>query len=73
MYIPNIMNPQIQFNSDNNDTLAFTLSGVYVSFANGIRRTILSDIPQIVFRTTPYEENKSTFIINTTRLNNEVL
>ena len=67
------MNPHIQFNSDNNDTLAFTLSGVNVSFANGIRRTILSDIPQIVFRTTPYEENKSNFIINTTRLNNEVL
>jgi len=69
----NIMDPHIQFNSDDNDTLSFTLYGVNVSLANAIRRTILSDINQIVFKTTPYEENKSNFIINTTRQNNEVL
>ena len=67
------MNPLIQFNSDNNDTLAFTLSGVNVSFANGIRRTILSDIPQIVFRTTPYEENTCNITKNTSRFHNEII
>lgn len=67
------MNPTTVFNSDDNDTLSFTLAGVNVSLANAIRRTILSDINQLVFKTTPYEENKATFIVNTTRLNNEVL
>jgi DNA-directed RNA polymerase subunit L len=51
----------------------FTLSGVNVSLANAIRRTILSDIPLVVFRTTPYEQNKATIISNTSRLNNEII
>jgi len=66
------MNPQVQLLS-NDDTLQFTLKGVNVSIANAIRRTILSDIPLIVFRTSPYEKNKATIITNTTRLNNEIL
>lgn len=57
----------------NKDELTFVLSGVNVSLANALRRTILSDIPAVVFRTTPYEENKATIHINTTRLNNELL
>jgi len=55
------------------DELTFVLSGVNVSLANALRRTILSDIPAVVFRTTPYEENKATIHINTTRLNNELI
>jgi len=51
----------------------FTLSGVNVSLANAIRRTILSEIPIIVFRTSPHEHNKATIITNTSRLNNEIL
>ena len=51
----------------------FTLSGVDVSIANGIRRVLLSEVPIVVFRTTPYLENKATFFANTTRLNNEIL
>jgi DNA-directed RNA polymerase alpha subunit len=53
--------------------LTFTLSGIDVSYANAIRRTILSDIPIVVFKTTPYEENKANILINTSRLNNEVV
>jgi DNA-directed RNA polymerase alpha subunit len=68
------MNPHVQLNSAHNDEmLMFTLSGVNVSLANAIRRTILSDIPLIVFRTTPYEQNKANIISNTSRLNNEIL
>jgi DNA-directed RNA polymerase subunit L/DNA-directed RNA polymerase alpha subunit len=51
----------------------FTISNIYVSYVNAIRRTILSDIPIVVFRTTPYEENKANIIINTSRLNNEII
>ena len=53
--------------------MTFTISNVDVSYVNGIRRTILSDIPIVVFKTTPYEENKSNIIINTSRLNNEIV
>ena len=68
------MNPQVELNSRHNDEmLLFTLSGVNVSLANAIRRTILSDIPLVVFRTTPYEQNKANIIANTSRLNNEIL
>jgi DNA-directed RNA polymerase subunit L len=51
----------------------FTISNVDVSYVNAIRRTILSDIPIVVFKTTPYEENKANIIINTSRLNNEIV
>jgi DNA-directed RNA polymerase subunit L len=51
----------------------FTISNIDVSYVNAIRRTILSDIPIIVFKTTPYEENKANIITNTSRLNNEIV
>ena len=58
---------------EENGVMTFTLKGCDVSYANAIRRTIISDIPTVVFKTTPYEKNKSKFITNTTRLNNEIL
>jgi DNA-directed RNA polymerase subunit L len=67
------MNPQVELLSNKDDVLQFTLSGVNVSLANAIRRIILSDIPTLVFKTTPYQENKATILVNTTRLNNEIL
>jgi DNA-directed RNA polymerase subunit L len=71
------MNPHIEITVKNeklnSDTLTFTLSGTDVSLANSIRRTILSDIPTVVFKTTPYEENTANIIENTTRLNNEII
>ena len=68
------MNPQVDYTSKKeSEILSFTLSGVNVSIANSIRRTILSDIPCVVFKTTPYEENKANIIVNTSRLNNEIL
>jgi DNA-directed RNA polymerase subunit L len=67
------MNPQITNPIEVDGKLSFTLSGINVSLSNAIRRTILSDIPTVVFKTTPYEENKATILVNTTRLNNEIL
>jgi len=67
------MNPHIEKNNKKGDMLSFTLSGANVSIANAIRRTILSDIPTVVFKTSPYEECKANIITNTTRLNNEIL
>ena len=67
------MNPVITNLAEDNDTLTFTLSGVNVSLANALRRIMLSDIPCVVFRTTPYIQNKMDILSNTTRLNNELI
>jgi DNA-directed RNA polymerase alpha subunit len=67
------MNPLIESIKEEDGSLKFVLSGVNVSLANALRRTIISDIKSIVFKTTPHEENKCNILVNTTRLNNEIL
>jgi len=67
------MSAKIEELKESGDTMTFTLTGVDTSYANGIRRVILSEIPIVVFKTTPHEENKSNILINTSRLNNEII
>jgi len=67
------MNPRIDNISNDGDILKFTLSGVNLSLANAIRRVILSDIPTVVFKTSPIEQNKCNIEVNTTRFNNEIV
>ena len=59
--------------NNNSGTLYFTLSNINVSYANAIRRVILSDIPTVVIRTFPYEKNDVNIEINTSILNNEII
>lgn len=65
--------PKIRDIVNDDNILKFTLSNVNVSIANAVRRTVLSDIPTVVFKTTPQEENRAKIITNTSRLNNEIL
>jgi DNA-directed RNA polymerase subunit L len=58
--------------NEDGDMMTFTLA-TDVSIANAIRRTILSDIECVVFKTTPHSENKVDIHTNTTRMNNEIL
>ena len=67
------MNPKITDLSQEDNYLQFRLSGINVSIANALRRIILSEIPTIVFRTSPYEQNLVNIEINTTRMNNELI
>jgi DNA-directed RNA polymerase alpha subunit len=67
------MNPNITNLEEESGILKFTLYNLNVSLANALRRVILSDIPCIVFKTTPYEQNKAVFETNTTRMNNEII
>jgi DNA-directed RNA polymerase subunit L len=67
------MSARLENLKESDDILTFTLGGVDVCYANAIRRTILSDIPVVCFKTTPYAENKADILINTTRLNNEII
>lgn len=65
--------PKIAILSEENNTLQFTLSNIHHSLANSLRRIALSDVPTIVFRTFPHNESKVDIIVNTTRLNNEII
>jgi len=67
------INVKISNLEENNELLKFTLSNVNVSYANALRRTILSNIPLLVFRTQPYDRNNVDIKVNKTRLNNELL
>ena len=58
---------------ENNNTLKFTISNINVSYINAIRRILLSEIPCIVIKTEPHEENNVNIISNKTRLNNELI
>ena len=58
---------------ENSGILTFTLSNINVSYANALRRVLLSDIPLIVFKTQPYSENNVNILINKTRMNNELI
>lgn len=53
--------------------LHFTIKDVHVSYANAIRRTILSDIPTVVIRTETSEINTCKITANTTRFHNEIV
>jgi DNA-directed RNA polymerase subunit L len=67
------MDPRVEPFDTSDDSIGFTLSGVNVSLANAVRRTILSDIPMVVFRTTPNDQNRCIILENTSRLNNEII
>lgn len=58
---------------DDNDILRFTLSNLNVSFANALRRIILSEIPINVIRTETEDVNQCKITSNTGRLHNEIV
>lgn len=65
--------PTIKDLKEQDDILSFDIENINVSLINALRRTIISDIPCFVFRSTPYEKNKVSILENTTRLNNEII
>lgn len=67
------MNPQVSDLSIELNNLTFKLTNINVSLANAIRRTILNEINNVVFRTTPHDKNDAVFLTNTTRFNNEII
>ena len=67
------MNPTIINLLEADNVLNFTIKDINVSLANALRRVILSEIPTIVFKTFPHDENDAIFEINTTRFNNEII
>ena len=54
--------------TSNLKTIHFTISDMNVSLANAIRRTVLADIPTVVFA-----DANMVITTNTTRMNNELI
>ena len=67
------MEPSVSDLSQDDQYLRFTLENANTSIANGLRRIVLSEIPCVVFRTSPYEKNLTTIEVNTSRMNNELI
>jgi len=70
--------PEISDQKENNDVYSFRIEKCNVSIINAIRRTLLSDIKTIGFKTEPYNdlnETLNSIIIyeNTTSFTNEIL
>ena len=65
--------PRIVSRTDERGELRFTIDKINVSLANTLRRIILSDVPTLVFRTTPHSESKSSITVNTSRIHNQIL
>ena len=63
----------IEFTQEDGDRLFFTVNGVDVSVANAIRRVIISEVPTVVFKALPGDDEGISIKTNTTRLNNEIL
>lgn len=60
-------------NDINNGVMDFQLKDVNVSVANALRRSIISNIPSIVFRGFPHDANNIHFKKNTSKFHNEYL
>ena len=63
----------VSFRGQKKGVLHFTIDNINVSIANALRRTILADIPTLVFNCFPHEQNDADIHINTSRMNNEML
>ena len=64
---------QCVITKDTEYDLEFTIESIDLSIVNAIRRTILSNIPAVVFCTSPHEKDRSIVYKNTTMLNNEII
>ena len=58
---------------ENNNEIKFVLNGVDPCIANGLRRTLLSDIPCVVMKTLPHDQCKVNITKNTSKFNNEII
>lgn len=74
MCLPYInMAPLVSNITETEDSFQFDIANVDVSIVNSLRRVILSNIDQLVFRGFPHAENQLVFEKNNTKFNNEFL
>lgn len=67
------MIPKVVKLVENDNILEFTAESVHVSYVNGLRRILLSEIPVNAFITEKHETNQCNILKNTTRFHNEIV
>jgi DNA-directed RNA polymerase alpha subunit/DNA-directed RNA polymerase subunit L len=67
------INPVVSKNYEDEGILHFVVEDIPVCLANGIRRTIMSDIPIIAIRTETSSINQCQIETNTSRFHNEII
>ena len=67
------INPVVSKNYEDDGVLHFIIEDIPVCLANGIRRTIMSDIPVIAIRTETSSINQCQIETNTSRFHNEII
>ncbi len=67
------MEPIVTNRVETDDSLRFELANVDVSVVNSLRRVVLTNIDQLVFRGFPHAENQLSIEKNNTKFNNEFL
>ena len=67
------MAPVVSNLSETEDSLRFEIVNVDVSIVNSLRRVVLTNVNQMVFRGFPHAENQLVFHKNNTKFNNEFL
>ncbi len=67
------MEPIVSNLTETGDALRFEIANIDVSVVNALRRVILTNIDQMVFRGFPHAENELIFEKNNTKFNNEFL
>lgn len=70
-HITNIRYPYAKTWDKQNFYVEFEVGNIQTSMANGIRRTIISDIKTVGFRTEPYKASQVNIIVNDTPLHNQ--
>ena len=68
-----MVEPSVQDYSLNRLTLSFTLTNCSRSLANGLRRTIMADVPCVVLHAETSADDGPSFHVNTSRRTNEIL
>lgn len=64
---------ELTFKDIKEDSLTVNFRNTDVSIVNGLRRTIMTEIPTLVFKGFPYNENEINIETNTTKFNNEYM
>lgn len=67
------MDPKLTIVTESNGVLKLLLQDTHLCLANAIRRTLLSDIQCVVFRTFPDDQSKCIINKNKTSFNNEII
>ena len=68
-----VQDPKLVKQYEDEGVLRFILQGIPLCMINGLRRTILSDIPIVVIRTESSAINECTVHENTSRFHNEIV